>query len=83
MLHIYTLCGNLLVWQEIRQNKLDGYDQSIMNYQQWQTSEDSGRIEKVKLEETVTYILDTINTKLEHFLFHDFLKNSQILVIQR
>ena len=54
MLHIYTLCGNLLVWQEIRQNKLDGYDQSIMNYQQWQTSEDSGRIEKVKLEETVT-----------------------------
>ena len=55
MLHICILCGNLLVWQEIRQNKLDGYDQSIINYQQWQTSEDSGRIEKVKLEETVKH----------------------------
>ena len=79
MLQTCISCGNLKVWQEICQNKLEEDDQCIINYQQWQTSKEIGPIEKVKFEGTVTEIVDTINIELEYFLFHDFGKNSQSL----
>ena len=79
MLKTCISLGILKFWQEIRQNKLEEDDQSIINYQQWQTSEESGRLEKVKLEGTVTDIFDIINMQIEHFLFHDFFKNSESL----
>ena len=80
MLQTCISCGNLKVWLEICQSKLEGDYQFIISYQQWQTSEDSGHLEKVKLERAVTDVFDTISVKLEHFLFNDFVKNSHFLL---
>ena len=82
MLQTCISCENLKVWQETCQNKLEGDDQSVISYQQLQTSEKSGCLEKFKLEGTVIDIFDTISMKWEHFLFHDFVKNSQSLSLK-
>ena len=48
-----AMCGDLKKWHEIHQNKLEDDDQSITNYQQWQSNKESGRLEKAVLQGTV------------------------------
>ena len=71
------MCGDLKKWHEICQNKLEDDDQSITNYQQWQTNKESGCLQKAVLQGTVSEISDSIRMKLNYFLFHEYVKKCQ------
>ena len=64
---IYRLCDQLFS---------EGVLSEEINYQQWKTN-DNNRLERVKLSDSISIVLDKISENFEFFLFHDFVKNVQ------
>ena len=79
MLQTCTICKDLKLWHEIKRDKAEDDDQSLMSYYQWQINEENSRLTKMRLQGTLTNILDLITSKLEYFLYHDYVKYYQSL----
>ena len=69
-------CKNLSLWHELTKEVLDENDVKQLHYAQQQKNQND-HLKRVKLSGTMTGIIDLITSKLEFFLYHDFVKNAQ------
>ena len=79
MLQTSTICKDLKLWHEIKRDKSEDEDQSLMSYYQWQINEENGHLIKMRIQGTLTNIFELITSKLEYFFYHDYVKYYQSL----
>ena len=69
-------CKNLSLWHEFTKEILDENDLKQLCYAQWD-KKTKWSTQREKLSHTTADVIDLITSKLEFFLYHDFVKNAE------